>query len=303
MLEIKKELDGIDEDVAFLNDIKKQLVFKENKDKITQAITRMKIGLRGEENVLYHLKHSGVEMQVLCNLYIEIGEYNAQIDFLVITQSNVYQIECKNYSGKMRVTQDGEFRILKEEGGEDGLKSPLNQAYIHNMVIHKLIAKSNLIDMTEFDDRFKYLVVYANEYSTINLQEASKEVKEKVLRIDELLHYFKKGENSSRIDMDSISDYFLRNNKQSPKNYLQQYTNLIEEEKAELEDIKTQQIKCEICGNNIYINPITKEVEKNEYQSPCCKRCGGLMEIEESDMGMIYRCTNKMSCKNTVKIR
>ena len=58
----------------------------ENAKKIAKEIAVVKAGIIGEDNILFELKNSGMDMVVLHDLYIEsVSGASAQIDFLVLT--------------------------------------------------------------------------------------------------------------------------------------------------------------------------------------------------------------------------
>lgn len=58
----------------------------ENAKKIAKEIAVVKAGIIGENNILFELKNSGMDMVVLHDLYIEsVSGASAQIDFLVLT--------------------------------------------------------------------------------------------------------------------------------------------------------------------------------------------------------------------------
>lgn len=70
----------------------------ENARKIAKEIAVVKAGIIGEDNILFELKNSGMDMVVLHDLYIEsVSGASAQIDFLVLTfQRLTFVLECKN---------------------------------------------------------------------------------------------------------------------------------------------------------------------------------------------------------------
>ena len=69
----------------------------ENAKKIAKEIAVVKAGIIGEDNILFELKNSGMDMVVLHDLYIEsVSGASAQIDFLVLTPKINFVLECKN---------------------------------------------------------------------------------------------------------------------------------------------------------------------------------------------------------------
>lgn len=71
---------------------------------IEKEISVVKAGMIGENNVIYELDNSGMNMIVLHDLFIETNEgHSAQIDFMVICSRLVFILECKNLFGNIEV--------------------------------------------------------------------------------------------------------------------------------------------------------------------------------------------------------
>ena len=70
----------------------------------------VKAGIIGEDNILFELKNSGMDMVVLHDLYIEsVSGASAQIDFLVLTPKINFVLECKKSVRQYRDQQQGRF--------------------------------------------------------------------------------------------------------------------------------------------------------------------------------------------------
>ena len=62
----------------------------ETKSKVQKEIAIVKAGITGEENILFELKNSDMDLVVLQDIYIETQDgRGAQIDFIVITSKLV----------------------------------------------------------------------------------------------------------------------------------------------------------------------------------------------------------------------
>lgn len=109
------------------------------KEKIQKEIAITKAGLIGEENILFELKNSNMDMVVLRDIYLETkGGLGAQIDFVVITSKLVFIIECKNLFGNIEIDSKGNFIRTMEYGGKkhkEGIYSPITQNERHLNVI------------------------------------------------------------------------------------------------------------------------------------------------------------------------
>ena len=80
------------------------------KSKIQKEIAIVKTGIAGEENILFELKNSDMDLVVLQDIYIETQSgRGAQIDFVVVTSKLIILIECKNLFGNIEINHKGDF--------------------------------------------------------------------------------------------------------------------------------------------------------------------------------------------------
>lgn len=195
-------------------------------------------GIAGEETVAYELKNSFVPMIVLHDLYFEHEGLTAQIDYLVITKKKIFIIECKNLFGNLEVNSNGDFIRTIEFSGKvkrEGIYSPITQNQRHMDLLRKQSKdnKSNFISKmlfdTFFEDNYKSIVVLANPKTVINLKYAKKEVKNQIIRSDQLIDYMKKvnkeskNESTSEKRMIEIAERFLDYHKEKTMDYSQKY--------------------------------------------------------------------------------
>jgi len=172
------------------------LLNKEGQEIINQDIKNIEYGIIGEKNIIFELKNSHIPMYVLHDVYLEDGDLNAQIDFLVFTKKICFVIECKNLYGNIEINGGGDF-IRTTSYGKTGIYSPITQNERHFEIIKriKLEGKPNAFLKyyagKYFEDFYKSVVVLANPKTVLNTKYAKKEVKEKVIRADQLVKYIK----------------------------------------------------------------------------------------------------------------
>ena len=135
---ILKESSDAKEYLKQLEELKQQ-ASEETLKKIEKEISIVKAGIQGEENILFELKNSGMDMVVLHDIYLESqsGAY-AQIDFLVLTPKVNFVIECKNLFGNIEITNKGDFIRTIEYGGRkyrERIYSPITQNQRHLQVL------------------------------------------------------------------------------------------------------------------------------------------------------------------------
>ena len=187
----------------------------ENAKKIAKEIAVVKAGIIGEDNILFELKNSGMDMVVLHDLYIEsVSGASAQIDFLVLTSKINFVLECKNLFGNIEINSKGDFIRTIRCGGryyKEGIYSPITQNQRHLQVLKErrsendgkiLAAWKNYL----FKDFFRGLVVLANPKTVVNDRYAKKEVKEQVIRADQLIETIKRMNKASKESASSLKD-------------------------------------------------------------------------------------------------
>ena len=229
------------------SDAKKQLerlqqLYATAPDRVKPQIERdMKLlayGIAGEENVAFELNNSYLPIIVLHDLRLEHEGLSAQIDYLIITTKFCLVVECKNLFGNLEVNSRGEFiRELDFNGKrkKEGIYSPVTQNVRHMEMIKalRLGNKRNPLMRVALDKSFgelhKSVIVLANPKTVINLKQAPKEIKDQIIRSDQLIAHIKKllRENkdlaSSEKDMYEMADFFVGLHKENPVDYAEKY--------------------------------------------------------------------------------
>lgn len=208
------------------------------KGQIEQDIKLLSYGIRGEEQIAFELKNSFMPMIVLHDLHIEYEGLSAQIDYLVITRKVIIVIECKNLYGDIEVTSNGEFIRTFDYGNKkvrEGIYSPITQNQRHLDLLRKinLDRRSNFLSRAIadrfFDDWYKSIVVLANPKTVVNTRYAKKDVKEKIIRCDQLVEYIKKLNRESKNPQDSdkglyaLGELFLELHTPNTTDYTKKY--------------------------------------------------------------------------------
>ncbi len=241
----------------------------EVKQKIEKQINLAKYGEIGESNIAFELKNSGMDMYVLHDIYLETGNLSAQIDYIVITRQCVYVIECKNLIGNIEIDNTGAFIRSYELGGKrikEGIYSPITQNQRHLQVLKEVrkSGKTNFITKMIFEknfgDVYKSVVVLANPKTYLNAKFAKKEIKDQVIRADQLVEYIKKANakaaeknsNTSVEEMLQLAKFFLEKNNPNRSDYARKYEEMVammtsnEPVKEALEE--SQEVKSEVTS-------------------------------------------------------
>lgn len=216
----------------------------DTKNEIEKQIKVANYGELGENNVAFELKNSGMDMYILRDIYLEHGEMSAQIDYLIVTRKHVYIIECKNLIGNIEIDNMGNFIRSYEYGNrkiKEGFYSPITQNERHLLVIKGLRGAiyKNFIAKRQFENTFenmyKSIVVLANPKTILNAKYAKKEVKQKVIRLDQLIAYIKEVDGAEKDysiktdEMLKVAQFFLDANKEKKVDYTKRYEKEIAE--------------------------------------------------------------------------
>ena len=118
----------------------------EVKEKIEKEIAIVNAGIFGEDNILFELKNSGMDLAVIQDLYIKTKSgLSAQIDFFVVAPKCFYIIECKNLFGNIEINNNGDFIRLREyTAGANENQLPDRQSSL-NTYAQKIIKEKNML--------------------------------------------------------------------------------------------------------------------------------------------------------------
>ena len=227
----------------------KPLLNSEGQAIIEQDIKYIEYGITGEKNIEFELKNSHMPLYVLHDVYLKFEELSAQIDYLVFTPKICFVIECKNLYGNIEINNNGDFiRTIEYNGNKkkEGIYSPITQNERHMELIKSIILSkqkgfiSRKIAEKSFNEMFVPIVVLANPKTVINNRFAKKEIKEKVIKADQLTQYIKNAYNKSNSSASSDSDTkkwaesFLQKKCDNEVDYTEKYDKyFIEEESVE----------------------------------------------------------------------
>jgi hypothetical protein len=258
------------------------------KNDIDEQIKLAEVGLFGEKQIIYELKNSGLDMYILHDIYLEKGDLSAQIDFLICTRQHIFAIECKNLFGDIEIDDKGNF-IRRFNFGKcykrEGLYSPVTQNERHLNVLREVrrdaktgsfLGFAEKIFDENFSSNYKSIVVLANPKTVLNDRKAPKNIREKVIRADQLVAYIKKMDNTRDADWSEESmldtmQYFLNCNKPNKSDYARKYEDLylmsivgkIKEEKVcqtyseQTRNSSTEKI-CPKCGKPLVLRTAKK---------------------------------------------
>ncbi|MDE7276443.1 MAG: NERD domain-containing protein, partial [Lachnospiraceae bacterium] len=230
----------------------------EIRKKIEKQISYARYGEAGEKNIAFQLKSSGIDMYVLHDIFFTIDGIPAQIDYLVITRKHIYAIECKNLYGNIEIDNKGTFIRNFQINGKwvrEGMESPITQNERHLLVLKELRRKSEGNSLlkklfeSDYSNCYKSIVVLANPKTILNDRYAKKEIKEKVIRADQLIAYIKstdeaeKNYKMSESAMYDLARFYLNNDQPKTTDYTSKYAEMVQK-------IEDERKSHETCKDN-----------------------------------------------------
>lgn len=247
---VLRESRAMQEQLVVLRELE-PLLTKEGQGIIRRDIKALEYGIIGENNILYELKNSHMPMCIVQDIYLQDDDLSAQIDFVVFTKKMCFVIECKNLYGDIEITKDGDFIRTMKVGNQqikEGIYSPITQNERHMQLMKKIKKdrKSNvLIKMMVdkfFESTHRSIVVLANPKTVLHNKYAKKEVKNQVIRADQLITYIKdacrqsKDPESSDQEMLKWAQSYLNLHQEVAKDYTAKYEayKVVQEEKVEV---------------------------------------------------------------------
>lgn len=237
-----------------LDRMKEYLKTHPNKD-LENKVKLFEYGLAGEKQVLYELLHSGIGMYILHNVSFEYKGKSAQIDFVVITARCTYFIECKNFIGNITINSKGDFvRTYMKNNRKvtEGTYNPITQSKRHLEIIkEENYDNANILYKMNFEKTFDsfhdYIVVMANPKIIINDKYAPKNIKERLVKADQIIECLKRLETKRdpfrfEKDIKKVADVYIESNKE--KSLLKSF--IAEYEKENIKDDNKETIRAEL---------------------------------------------------------
>lgn len=234
----------------------------DTKKAIEKEISVVKAGMIGENNVIYELDNSGMNMVVLHDLFIETNEgHSAQIDFMVICSRLVFILECKNMFGNIEINNKGDFiRTIQYDGRyyKEGIYSPITQNKRHLEVLKEKKAGTNqqiynALSNLSFSSFYKSLIVLANPKTVLNDKFAKKEIKQQVYKADQLIQVIKSENSRSNLlrssfkEMKELGEGWLSNCSEHSDNRIDKSKEMIQNDQQKRNESSSSEATVRLC--------------------------------------------------------
>jgi hypothetical protein len=157
-----------------------------------EELARRRAGYYGEKALDYYLRSlPDKKYMIFHDLNLPDGDYNCQIDTLLVSSEYILIIDVKNMVGKLIFDTDNEQFFQLNDGNEKGYPYPIAQGERHCNYIINLLKEHGFSAIP-----VEYVVVISNPYTTYTISgRNSVKVMKRVCKADILLnkiHFFEK---------------------------------------------------------------------------------------------------------------
>ncbi len=279
----------------------------ELKEQIEQETKLLEAGIYGENTIKFELQNSHIPMYVLHDLFLEHNGLTAQIDYLIITRKIIFVLECKNLYGNIEINSNGDFIRSFSYGKynkKEGLYSPITQNKRHLDLMKEIrsgeitgfLAKKNF--EKNFDSVYRSIVVLSNPKTVLNARYAKKDIKNQVIRADQLIEYINKANSQFDVmgrndkELKEAAELWLSKHSIKHSDSIEKYRNavadippsppeIIKPKKQDECDTQVTKILCPKCGAEMLKRTATKgdNVGKEFYGCSNFPRCRGIVTI------------------------
>ncbi|MBR5244575.1 MAG: NERD domain-containing protein [Clostridia bacterium] len=228
-----KDSSNAEQELAQLKELRSS-VPQDVTEELDLRIRLVEAGIHGESTIRFELANSHIPMYVLHDLYLEHEGLSAQIDYLLVTKKAIFVLECKNLQGNIEINSSGDFIRTLTYGTrtkKEGIYSPITQNRRHLELIKQIRSaeKTNPLFKMMFErgfyQNYRSVVVLSNPKTLLNARYAKKEIRQQVIRADQLAEYIRaacadpSAPSFSDKDMEELAQFFLNRHKDQAKDY------------------------------------------------------------------------------------
>lgn len=271
-------------------------------DEINQEIKVLETGIYGENQVKFELQNSHIPMFVLHDIFLEYNGLSAQIDYIIITHKHIFVLECKNLYGNIEITNNGDFIRTFSYGKyykKEGIYSPITQNKRHLDILYQIRKDQQGVLSGMFFEKNFYktycpIVVLSNPKTFLNAKYAKKEIRQQVIRADQLVQFIKNKNDNSDVsylsfsEMKSLAEFFVSCSRENPVNYAENFKAKIRKKQEEISQ--------------------KQQPPEPQEKTMLCPKCGAKMIKRVAQKGSLagnefYGCSNYPNCKCIINIQ
>lgn len=210
---------------------------REIKAKMEQDLKILSAELRTENQVALELKNSHIPMFVFWDLRLCHGGLAARMDFLVITRTRNFVLECRDLFGDIEIN-GGDFFRTTDFGGsrvKERICSPVISSRRSLELIRKIRSAdmdnpiSMLLFQKKFFDNYRSAAVLADSGAGFTAKYAKKEIAGQVIPVGQLAQHIKKlnaeplAAAGREKDAEQLAFSFLALQRETPKDFTEKY--------------------------------------------------------------------------------
>lgn len=291
-------------------------------ERIEEEISKVSAGIAGEKAIHFELANSHIPMFVLHDLYLEHNGLSAQIDYLIVTRRHFFVLECKNLYGNIEINPAGDFiRTITYRGvtRREGVYSPVTQNRRHLDLIKEICkdCKNNIFAKIIFEKNFyknyRSVVVLSNPKTLLYDGCAKKEIKEQVIRADQLVQYIRRVDAEpdsvamKERTMKEMAQFFLDQHKPQNVDYTEKYEEALKVQKEEALKAQKEEHAEITQPDPSNENRDVAVCTDNQEKVVLCPKCGAPMVKRMATRGVnagkpFYGCSRYPKCKEIVNI-
>ena len=303
-----KDSSNAEQELAQLKELR--ATFDDPAEELDLRIRLVEAGIWGENTIRYELANSHIPMYILHDLYLEQDGLTAQIDYLLVTKKAIFVLECKNLQGNIEINSSGDFIRTFTYGSrtkKEGIYSPITQNRRHLELIKQIRAgeQSNPLAKMMFEHGFyqnyRSVVVLSNPKTILNARYAKKELRQQVIRADQLAEHIRtacadpNAPAFSEKTMEELAQFFLSRHKEQTTDYAAPFREMLSASQA-----KEPEQKPETSAPTV--QPTT------EQMPVLCPKCGAPMIRRIATKGSnagnaFYGCSKFPTCRGIVPIK
>ena len=190
-----KTADDKSKRLKLLEDLQQsQALDARQKEWLQQELDRLRKGIQGERDAAHYLDNylaDGKNSVLIHDFRFVLEGEAAQIDHLLMNRlADVFLFETKNFSGNLRISDNGEFSVNYGRR-EFGIPSPLEQSRRHERVLTKLLARLEIKPRVGSQFQFHH-VVLVDPKATITRPSAKTLDTSMVIKADQFPDWHKK---------------------------------------------------------------------------------------------------------------
>lgn len=151
---------------------------------LSEELGRRQAGYQGEKSLDYYYRSLPKKYWLFHDLNLPDGDFNCQIDTLLLTPEHIQLIDVKHMAGKLVLDTDNEQFTQINNGTEKGYLYPIAQGERHQKFIMDLLAEHHFPSVP-----VEYIVVFSNGYSSYSITgKNAVKIRHRVCKADVLLN-------------------------------------------------------------------------------------------------------------------